>query len=90
MGKKVAGWVVARATAPWQWTETCQRAFERLKTAFITALALRSFDWNRGTVVEVDASNWAAGGTLSQYGDDGILYAVIYFSAKPLGTRVQL
>ena len=33
-------------------------------------------------MVEVDASNWAAGGTLSQYGDDGVLYPVAYFSAK--------
>jgi transposase InsO family protein len=30
----------------------------------------------------VDASNWAAGGTLSQIGDDGALYPVAYFSAK--------
>lgn len=32
--------------------------------------------------MEVDASNWSVGGTLSQYGNDGVLYPVAYFSAK--------
>jgi RNase H-like domain found in reverse transcriptase len=34
------------------------------------------------TVLETDASDWASGGVLSQYGEDGILRPAAYFSAK--------
>ena len=43
---------------------------------------MRTFDWTKKSIVEVDASNWSTGGTLSQWGDDGILYPIAYFSAK--------
>jgi len=33
-------------------------------------------------VVEIDASNWASGGVLSQYNNDGKLRPVVFFSAK--------
>lgn len=73
---------LTKKTAAFTWTESCQTAFEQLKVSFTTAPTLRIFDWNRPAVVEVDASNWSAGGTLSQCGDDGELYPVAYFSAK--------
>lgn len=40
------------------------------------------YDWNKATVVEVDASNWSTGGTLLQYSDEGQLHPVAYFSSK--------
>jgi len=40
------------------------------------------FDYTRKTVLETDASDWASGGILSQYNDDGILQPVAYFSSK--------
>lgn len=67
---------------PWKWSDECQLAFETLKSVFSAAPALRVYDWNRATVVEVDASNWSTGGTLLQYGDDDQLYPVAYFSSK--------
>jgi hypothetical protein len=73
---------LTRKDAPFAWTTDCQLAFEALKKAFITAPALRTYDWSLKTVVEVDASNWASGGCLSQVGPDGELYPVAYFSAK--------
>ncbi|KAI1007798.1 hypothetical protein K3495_g433 [Podosphaera aphanis] len=60
----------------------CESSFENLKKAFTKAPSLAVFDWSRKTVVEVDASNWACGGTLSQYfGEE--LRPVAYFSSKP-------
>ena len=40
------------------------------------------FDYNRRTVLETDASDWASGGVLSKYDDEGILRPVAYFSSK--------
>jgi len=73
---------LTKKTTTFDWSAECQTAFEELKAAFSSAPALRIYDWNRPAVVEVDASNWSTGGTLSQVGDDGVLYPVAYFSAK--------
>jgi transposase InsO family protein len=73
---------LTRKDAGFDWTSECQAAFEDLKSAFQTAPALRIFDWDRPTVVEVDASNWSAGGTLSQVDEQGELQPVAYFSSK--------
>ena len=73
---------LTRKNAAWNWTTECQSAFESLKTAFTTAPALKIYDWEAPTVVEVDASNWSSGGTLSQIAEDGSLQPVAYFSAK--------
>jgi hypothetical protein len=73
---------LTRKDAKFKWTVDCDQAFMSLKAAFATAPALRAFDWTKKAVVEVDASNWATGGTLSQHGPDDILYPVAYFSAK--------
>ena len=43
---------------------------------------LAHFDPDLETVLEADASGWATGGTLSQFGRDGKLRTVAYFSAK--------
>jgi reverse transcriptase-like protein len=53
-----------------------------LKTAFATAPVLTMFDYTKRTILETDASDWASGGVLSQYDDDGVLRAVAYFSSK--------
>jgi hypothetical protein len=66
----------------WEWLDTHNAAFEALKTAFITAPVLAMFDYDRKTVLETDASDWASGGVLSQIDDEGVLRPVAYFSAK--------
>ncbi|QLI66561.1 Transposon Tf2-12 polyprotein [Metarhizium brunneum] len=71
-----------RKESAWCWTERQQHAFMQLKTAFTTGPALAFFDYNRKTVLETDASDWASGGVLSQYDDDGSLRPVAYFSSK--------
>ena len=67
---------------PWQWGRVHQQAFANLKVAFSTAPTLAFFDYNRKTILETDASDWASGGVLSQIDDEGILRPVAYFSAK--------
>jgi len=73
---------LTKKAADWHWNADHQHVFEKLKAAFTSAPALRIFDWDRSTTVEVDASNWATGGTLLQQGDDGDWHPVAYFSAK--------
>lgn len=67
---------------PWEWSGECQRAFDSLKDRFATAPALQIYDWEKKTVVETDASNWASGGVLLQEDEEGQLRPVAYFSAK--------
>ena len=40
------------------------------------------FDFNKDMIVETDASNNVSAGVLSQYGVDGILHPVAFFSTK--------
>jgi hypothetical protein len=71
-----------RSTGPWIFSEEAKRVFENLKNASTSAPILAYVDPKRKTILETDASNWASGGVLSRYGEDGILRPVAYFSAK--------
>jgi hypothetical protein len=66
----------------WKWGPTEAEAMSRLKAAFATGPVLAFFDYNKKTVLETDASDWASGGILSQYDEQGILHPVVYFSTK--------
>ena len=65
-----------------RWTPEADQAFGRLKGLFTEAPVLASFDADRTTIVETDSSGWCVGGTLMQYGDDGVLRPCAYFSKK--------
>jgi hypothetical protein len=67
---------------PFVWTPQCEPAFQHLKALIIGAPILAQWDPERKTVVEVDSSGYAVGGALSQYGDDGLLHPVAFFSRK--------
>ena len=71
-----------RKGIPWHWGQEQQAAFTTLKLAFTQTPTLAHFDFNKKSVLETDASDWAAGGILSQYDDDGLLRPVAYFSSK--------
>ncbi|KAH0604554.1 uncharacterized protein H6S33_006931 [Morchella sextelata] len=66
----------------WYWTSVHEQAFEELKRLFTSAPILLHFDTSRRTVVETDASDFAKGAVLSQYGDDGKLHPVGFYSKK--------
>jgi transposase InsO family protein len=71
-----------RKDALFSWNDDCQRAFEELKDLFINAPILAHLKEDRETVVEADASGWATGAVLSQYGSDGQLRPYAYLSQK--------
>ena len=66
----------------WKWDNEQDQAFKQLKQAFVTAPVLAMFDYTWKTVLETDASDWASGGILSQYNNNGTLQPVAYFSSK--------
>ena len=71
-----------RKDTKWYWGEPQQKAFDELKGAFSVAPVLALFDYDKKTVLETDASDWASGGILSQYDDEGRLRPVAYFSSR--------
>lgn len=80
---------LTKKDAAWDWTEECDQSFRALKTEFSRAPTLRTFDWTKPAVVEVDASNWATGGVLSQRDDSGKLQPVAFFSTKHSAQEVN-
>ena len=73
---------LTKKDAPFRWTEEEQTAFDRLKSAFLSQPVLQHFHPELHTVVETDASGYAIGGALSQYGKDGILRPCAFLSKK--------
>ena len=69
---------------PFEWISECQDSFESLKDALFKASVLAHFDSDRKTVLETDASQYIMGGVLSQYGDDGSLCPVAFYSKNML------
>ena len=72
---------LTRKGVTFRWSEAHEKAFQRLKAAFISGPILTQWDPDRKTVVEADCSGTAIGACLSQY-DKGVLYPVAYFSAS--------
>lgn len=69
----------------WNWTQSCQKAFELLRDSFCAAPILKHFDPNLSTILETDASDYVIAGILSQQHSDNntsILHPVAYFSRK--------
>ena len=60
-----------RKDAIFQWTDSCQKAFDSLKDALSSAPVLIFPDMNKGFTLTTDASNIAIGYVLSQEDSDG-------------------
>ena len=68
---------------PFVWKERQQRAFEELKTFFISAPVLAMWHEDRETLVEADSSGFNIGGCLSQKDpDDQLFHPIAYFSKR--------
>uniref|UniRef100_A0A3P9LR23 Gypsy retrotransposon integrase-like protein 1 n=1 Tax=Oryzias latipes TaxID=8090 RepID=A0A3P9LR23_ORYLA len=76
---------------PLCWTEECERAFNALKACLCSTPVLRSPDFNRRFLVQVDASAVGLGAVLVQ-GDPGQEHPVLYLSRKllPRETRYSV
>ena len=59
---------------PWQWSPTCQQAFETLKYTLTHAPVLCLPDSKLLFVVEMDASNFAIGGGVLTQADQPVAY----------------
>jgi hypothetical protein len=72
---------------PFQWGETEQQAFDKLKEIFVTEPVLAQWDPDRETILETDSSGYVVAGVLSQYDDQGLLRPVAYYSKKMTSTQ---
>jgi hypothetical protein len=63
------------------WSSETDRAFQRLKQAFVQAPVLAQFDPDHETVLETDSSGYCSGGVLLQVKGD-VLRPVAFFSKK--------
>ena len=57
--------VLTRKGKKWQWEETQQKAFDKLKRVFTSKPVLAAPDLDKEFRVEANASNYATGGVLS-------------------------
>ena len=73
---------LVRKDVSFQWNDEANQAFTRLKMMFTSAPILVLFDYERETIVEVDASEWCVGGTLYQVDDHGVMRPCAFFSKK--------
>ena len=64
------------------WDASCGAAFQELKKHLMCEPILAFPKLDDPFVFEVDASDYAAGGVLSQTGDDNVLHPIIYFSTS--------
>ena len=65
---------------PFTWSTAQQTAFDALKDTFIKDPILATWDPERPTWLEVDASGYATGGVLSQKLDDRLWHPIAYRS----------
>ena len=64
------------------WTIKSEEAFLALKAEFLKQPILAHFNPDLKIVVETDASDYVSAGILSQWGEDGLLHPVAFYSAK--------
>ena len=72
---------------PFVWDSRCDSAFQKIKQYLICKPVLAFPKLNEPFVVEVDASDYAAGGVLSQKGVDNVLHPIAYFSTSFTGSQ---
>ena len=71
------------------WTPEAGRAFQILKNVFTMAPILLHPDPSKPFFLEANASDFALGVVLSQYGDDGRLHPVGFHSRKCLAAEIK-
>ena len=64
----------------WEWTNDCQRAFEKIKSVLSSDLALTHFDPQKEIIVASDASDYGIGAVLLHKFKDGSTKPVVHAS----------
>ena len=71
-----------REDKEFDWTEECHISIEKLKIKLVEAPILRFLNWSTKFHVHIDALVLALGAILTQPGDDGMDYPIVYSSKK--------
>ena len=71
-----------REDQEFNWKEECHILFEKLKGKLVEAPILKFPNWSIKFQVHIDASGLAIGEILTQLGDDGMDYPIVYSSKK--------
>ena len=71
---------LTRKGLPWNFTEDCREAFNKLKLAFTSAPILTHWTPDSPLIVETDASDYALAAILSQHTSDGELHLIAFHS----------
>ena len=66
-----------------------RKAFERLKTIFVSAFILKHYDWDANLCMKIDASNRKVEDVLSQKNKTDQWYFIVYYSYKFKEVEVQ-
>ena len=74
---------------PFDWTENCEAAFQKLKEKLNIMTTLAHPNFKRDFVLFTDASNTGIGACLAQEGPDGKLRPLSYFSKTLSKTQVR-
>ncbi len=72
--------------ASFDWTEECENSFSKLKEKLCSKPVLAFPRCGEPFIVEVDASDVAVGGVLSQEQADGTVHPIAFFSSSSLGS----
>jgi len=74
---------------PFLWNPKAQVAFDSLKMAFTSALVLIQPDLTKPFTVETDTSDFALGVILSEFGIEGLLHPVAFYSRKLTNAEIN-
>jgi len=74
---------------PFSWNPTAHAVFYTLKMAFTSAPILIHPDPAKPFIVETDTSDFALGAILSQFGINGLLHPVAFYSRKLTGAEIN-
>ena len=77
IAKPLYGLIIA-----FEWTKECEKSFQTLKQALITAPILRALDCTKLFHVHVDASAYAVGCVLAQPSDGNMDFPISYASCR--------
>eukprot|EP00731_Ephydatia_muelleri_P033667 Em0035g4a len=71
-----------------QWTDTCQQAFDNLRKCLMTSPILAHPDWSKSFILDTDASDCGIGAVLSQVNSDAS-ECVIAYASQSLSRQEQ-
>ena len=71
---------LTQRSAPFKWTDACQKAFDELRRRLTSTPILAYPDFNRHFILDTDVSDTRIGAVLSQVDDDGRERVIAYGS----------